>query len=51
MYNLSFQEQNNLWGSMGAKYVPSVLYKVRMVTIDEGSIVLEVPEIGKVADK
>jgi hypothetical protein len=51
MYNLSFQEQNNLWGSMGAKYVPSILYKVRMVTIDEGAIILEIPEIGTIADK
>lgn len=33
--NLSFQEQNNLWGALGAKYVPSVLYKVRMLSISE----------------
>src|SRR6185437_5164093 len=32
---LSFQDLNNLWGIMGSKYLPSVLYKVRLVTISE----------------
>ena len=33
--SLSFQDLNNLWGIMGSKYLPSVLYKVRLVTISE----------------
>ncbi len=36
LHNLEFTEQNNLWACMGAKYTPSVLYKVRMITIEEG---------------
>ena len=32
---LSFQDLNNLWGIMGSKYLPSVLYKMRLVIIDE----------------
>lgn len=36
IYNTSFQEQSNLWSFVGAKYIPSVVYKVRMVVIDEG---------------
>ena len=32
---LSFQDLNNLWGVMGSKYLPSVLYKVRMLCISE----------------
>ncbi len=32
---LSFQDLNNLWGIMGSKYLPSVLYKVRLITISE----------------
>ncbi len=36
LQNLDFQEQNSLWASLGAKYSPSVVYKARMVTIDEG---------------
>lgn len=32
---LSFQDLNNLWGVMGSKYLPSVMYKLRMITISE----------------
>ena len=32
---LSFQDLNNLWGVLGSKYLPSVLYKVRMLCINE----------------
>ena len=51
IFNLNFLEQNNLWASMGAKYVPSVLYKVRMVVIEEGLVKFELPEIGKIDDE
>ncbi len=30
--NLDRQDLSNLWGSLNAKYVPSVFYKVRMVS-------------------
>jgi hypothetical protein len=32
---LSFQDLNNLWGVMGSKYLPSVMYKMRLITISE----------------
>jgi hypothetical protein len=35
LYTISFQDLNNLWGVMGSKYLPSVIYKVRLVTINE----------------
>lgn len=31
--NTSLQELSNLWGMLGAKHVPSILYKVRMITL------------------
>lgn len=31
--NTSIQELSNLWGMLGAKHAPSILYKVRMVTL------------------
>lgn len=31
----TFEQQNYLWSALGAKYMPSVLYKVRMLTIRE----------------
>jgi len=35
LYTLSFQDLNNLWGIMGSKYLPSVMYKLRLIIIDE----------------
>jgi Pvc16 N-terminal domain len=36
LYSLSFEQQNQLWASLGGKYMPSVVYKVRLVAIDKG---------------
>jgi hypothetical protein len=36
--NQDLQGQSHLWGTLGGKYLPSVLYKVRMVTIQEGNV-------------
>ena len=40
MANISPEQLNNIWASLGAKYMPSVVYKMRMVTIDS---VTEIP--------
>ncbi|HNP25139.1 MAG TPA: DUF4255 domain-containing protein [Nitrosomonas sp.] len=32
--NLSLQDLSNLWSSLGGKYMPSILYRVRMITFD-----------------
>jgi hypothetical protein len=31
----TFEQQNHLWGGLGAKYHPSVLYKIRMLVYQE----------------
>ncbi len=33
---LNLEQQNNLWAALGAKYLPSLLYKVRAVSFQEG---------------
>jgi hypothetical protein len=38
MCTLTFEQQNHLWASLGAKYLPSVLYKVRMLVVQEGLV-------------
>jgi len=35
MKTLSFQDLNNLWGILGSKYMPSVLYKVRLLSVSD----------------
>lgn len=50
LYNLSFHEQNNLWASLGAKYTPSVLYKMRMLVIDEQFVKTPLAPITGIAE-
>jgi uncharacterized protein DUF4255 len=33
--SLNFEQINHLWSTLGGKYLPSALYKVRQLTIDE----------------
>lgn len=33
LYTMNFEQVNHLWSTLGGKYLPSVLYKMRMITI------------------
>lgn len=35
MQTLSLEQQNNLWASLGAKYRPSVVFKMRMLLLED----------------
>ena len=35
---LSYHELSNLWSAIGAKYMPSVIYKVRMLTVSKSAV-------------
>lgn len=35
LWSLDFEQLNHLWGYLGGKYLPSVLYRVRMLRIKE----------------
>jgi len=43
--NLTLQDLSHLWGVLGGKYLPSVLYKVRMVTLDSGDLARITPAV------
>jgi len=51
LVNLSIQELNNLWAIMGAKYLPSAMYKLRLLTIQENWIDEVVPAIQGTAGR
>ncbi len=36
LYTASFEQQNQIWASLSTGYIPSVIYKVRMIIIDTG---------------
>jgi hypothetical protein len=35
LHSLNFEQMNHLWGILGGKYLPSVLYKMRVVGIED----------------
>lgn len=36
--NLKVEEMGQMWGNLGGRYVPSVMFKMRFVTIDAGVV-------------
>jgi len=45
---LSFQDMNNLWGILGSKYLPSVMYKLRLIKISEEFVEGDAPLIHEI---
>jgi Pvc16 N-terminal domain len=45
LHTQTFEEQNQLWGSLSLRYLPSVLYRVRMLIIQEGALQRTAPGI------
>lgn len=43
--NLTIQDISNVWSALGGKYLPSILYKVRMITFDAEEIIRKVPVV------
>lgn len=37
LYTAGFEQQNQIWASLSTGYLPSVIYKVRMMTVDAGA--------------
>lgn len=46
LFSLNFEQINHLWGVLGGKYVPSVLYKMRLLPIQYG----KTQPVGKVEE-
>lgn len=51
IYNVPIQELSHIWSGIGAKYVPSMVYKVRMIGIQKGEIKAEIPAITSLESK
>lgn len=48
LYTLTFEQINHLWGSLGGRQIPFVMYKLRLVALTERAIVRKVPVIEEV---
>lgn len=42
IYNIPIQELSHIWNGIGAKYVPSMVYKVRMISVQKGTVQEEI---------
>lgn len=45
LYTLTFEQLNHLWGSLGGRQIPFVMYKLRLVALTERKKIREVPPI------
>ncbi|HBR53839.1 MAG TPA: DUF4255 domain-containing protein [Flavobacteriaceae bacterium] len=45
IFNIPITELSHIWSGIGAKYVPSIIYKMRMVTLEETKIKKEIPGV------
>lgn len=43
--NLNIKDLSSLWSVLSGKYLPSVLYKIRMITFDAGDVTTRIPRI------
>lgn len=48
--NLETERLSNLWATLGGKYMPSVVYKMRMLTIDSSMVKEYRPSVAGIAD-
>jgi hypothetical protein len=48
LYTLTFEQVNHLWGTLGGKQMPFVMYKLRLVGIKESKVIREVPLIEEI---
>lgn len=45
---LSFEQINDLWGSLGGRQVPFVMYKIRVVSLTDRTMLRELPLIEEI---
>ncbi len=48
LYTMNFEQVNHLWSTLGGKYLPSVLYKARQVSLDEDAVTSETALITEI---
>jgi hypothetical protein len=48
LYSMTFEQKNHLWGALGGKYQPSVMYKVGLVAIRDRQLEAEVRPVEQI---
>ena len=47
-HGTTFEQQNNLWATLGAKYMPNVIYKIRTISFVDMEPKMEAPPITEI---
>jgi hypothetical protein len=47
-HSTTFEQQNNLWAALGAKYMPNVIYKIRTISFVDSEPKMETPPITEI---
>lgn len=47
-HSTTFEQQNNLWAALGAKYMPNVIYKIRTISFVDSEPKMETPRITEI---
>lgn len=45
LYTLTFEQLNHLWGALGGRQLPSVMYKIRLASVYDRRVAQEAPPI------
>jgi hypothetical protein len=48
LYTLTFEQLNHLWGSLGGRQIPFVMYKLRLVALTERKVLRTTPLIQEI---
>ena len=48
LYSTTFEQQNNMWAALGAKYMPNAIYKIRTMSFIDVEPKMEAPPITEV---
>ena len=48
-YSLSLEQNNNMWQTLGSKLVPSALYKIKLISIQDNKKLGDVGEVRGIA--
>jgi len=48
LYTLTFEQINHLWGALGGRQLPSVMFKARLVKVDDSRIFKKGPPIEEI---
>jgi hypothetical protein len=48
LYTLTFEQLNHLWGSLGGRQIPFVMYKLRLIALSDRRVLRNVPLVREI---